>query len=88
MQYNKHIHKHTRTKMFTNCIARAKLNYNKKLKTYKLLVAFCNANDSITQRNSAFVSGDLSAETLSTDLVRVLAQAQAQLRTNNIQMSE
>ena len=74
--------------MFTNCVARAKLNYNKKLKTYKLLVAFCNSNDSITQRNSAFVSGDLSAETISTDLVRVLAQAQAQLRTNNIQMSE
>jgi len=74
--------------MFTNCIARAKLNYNKKLKTYKLLIAFCNANESITQRNSAFVSGDLSAETITTDLVRVLAQAQAQLRTNNIQMSE
>jgi hypothetical protein len=74
--------------MFTNCIAKAKLHYNKKLKTYKLLVAFCNANESITQRNSAFVSGDLSAETISTDLVRVLAQAQAQLRTNNIQMSE
>ena len=74
--------------MFTNCVARAKLQYNKKLKCYKLLVAFCNSNDSITQRNSAFVSGDLSAETISTDLVRVLAQAQATLRTNNIQMSE
>ena len=74
--------------MFTNCIARAKLNYNKKLKTYKLLVAFCNQNDSISQRNSAFVSGDLSAETIATDLPRVLAQAQAQLRTHNIQMSE
>lgn len=74
--------------MLTNCLARAKVQYNKKLKTYKLLVAFCNANESITQRNSAFVSGDLSAETISTDLVRVLAQAQAQLRTNNIQMSE
>ena len=74
--------------MFTNCVARAKLQYNKKLKCYKLLVAFCNSNDSITQRNSAFVSGDLPAETISTDLVRVLAQAQATLRTNNIQMSE
>ena len=74
--------------MFTNCIARAKLNYNKKLKTYKLLVAFCNINESITQRNSAFVSGDLPAETIATDIVRVLATAQAQLRTNNIQMSE
>jgi len=74
--------------MFTNCIARAKLNYNKKLKTYKLLVAFCNANDSITQRNSAFVSGDMPAETVAVDIVRVLATAQATLRTNNIQMSE
>ena len=74
--------------MFTNCVARAKLQFNKKLKTYKLLVAFCNQNESITQRNSAFVSGDLSAETITQDLQRVLAQAQAQLRTNNIQMSE
>lgn len=70
--------------MFTNCIARAKLNYNKKLKCYKLLIAFCNSNESITQRNSAYVSGDLSAETIATDLPRVLAQAQATLRTNNI----
>jgi hypothetical protein len=74
--------------MFTNCVARAKLQFNKKLKTYRLLVAFCNANDSITQRNSAFVSGDLSADTIATDLPRVLAQAQAQLRTNNIQVAE
>jgi hypothetical protein len=70
--------------MFTNCIAKAKLHYNKKLKTYKLLVAFCNANESITQRNSAFVSGDLSAETISTDIVRVMRTAQETLRTNNI----
>ena len=74
--------------MFTNCLARAKLNYNKRLKTYKLLVAFCNSTDSITQRNSAFVSGDLSAETIASDLPRVLALAQQTLRTNNIQMSE
>ena len=74
--------------MFTNCVARAKLQYNKKLKCYKLLVAFCNPNESITQRNSAFVSGDLPAETVAADLVRVLATAQKTLRTNNIQMSE
>ena len=74
--------------MFTNCVARAKVQYNKKLKSYKLLVAFCNANESITQRNSAFVSGDLPAETFATDIVRVLATAQQTLRTNNIQMSE
>jgi hypothetical protein len=74
--------------MFTNCIARAKLQYNKKLKTYKLLVAFCNANDSITQRNSAFVSGDMPAETVAADIVRVMRTAEATLRTSNIQMSE
>jgi hypothetical protein len=74
--------------MFTNCVARAKVQYNKKLKSYKLLVAFCNANESITQRNSAFVSGDISAETISTDLVRVLRTAQQTLRTNNIQLVE
>ena len=70
--------------MFTNCIARAKLNYNKKLKTYKLLVAFCNANDSITQRNSAFVSGDLCADTITEDLQRVLLTVEKTLRTSNI----
>lgn len=74
--------------MFTNCVARAKLQYNKKLKTYKLLVAFCNINESITQRNSAFVSGDLPAETVATDIVRVLQTAQQTLRTNNIQIVE
>jgi hypothetical protein len=70
--------------MFTNCIARAKLNYNKKLKCYKLLIAFCNSNESITQRNSAFVSGDLCAETIATDLQRVLLTAEKTLRTSNI----
>ena len=70
--------------MLTNCLARAKVQYNKKLKTYKLLVAFCNANESITQRNSAFVSGDMSADTVAVDIVRVMRTAQATLRTNNI----
>jgi hypothetical protein len=70
--------------MFTNCIARAKLNYNKKLKCYKLLVAFVNEGDSITQRNSAFVSGDLCADTITADLQRVLLTAEKTLRTSNI----
>jgi len=74
--------------MFTNCVARAKLQYNKRLKCYKLLVAFCNANESITQRNSAFVSGDLPAETVAVDIVRVMRTAQQTLRTNNIQLVE
>lgn len=88
MRYNTFTQTQKDFKMFTNCIARAKLQYNKKLKCYKLLVAFCNANESITQRNSAFVSGDLPAETVAQDLVRVLATAQQTLRTTNIQMSE
>jgi hypothetical protein len=74
--------------MLTNCLARAKVQYNKKLKTYKLLVAFCNANESITQRNSAFVSGDLCAETIAVDIVRVMRTAQETLRTNNIVIVE
>ena len=74
--------------MFTNCLAKAKLNYNKKLKTYKLLVAFINDGDKITQRNASFVSGDMCAETVQKDLVRVLQTAQQTLRTNNIQIVE
>jgi len=70
--------------MFTNCIAKAKLRYNKKLKTYKLLVAFINDGGAITQRNSAFVSGDLCADTIAVDIVRVMRTAQETLRTNNI----
>jgi hypothetical protein len=70
--------------MFTNCIARAKLQYNKKLQCYKVLIAFCNSNESITQRNSAFVSGDIPAKTIATDLQRVIATAEKTLRTNNI----
>ena len=70
--------------MLTQCVAHAKLVYNKKLQAYKLLVAFCNANESITQRNSAFVSGDMSADTVAVDIVRVMRTAQETLRTNNI----
>jgi hypothetical protein len=74
-----------------NTVAKAKLVYNKKLNTYKLLVAF-----NVTQRNKKgqlmfpvqqkcnYVSGDISAETLQKDLVRVLNNAEATLRTNNI----
>jgi hypothetical protein len=72
--------------MFTNCVARAKLQYNSKIKCYKLLVAFVNSNESITQRNSAFVSGDMPAQTVAQDLQRVLRTAQQTLRTNNIQI--
>jgi len=74
-----------------NTVAKAKLVYNKKLNTYKLLVAF-----NVTQRNKKgqlmfpvqskcnYVSGDLCAETLQKDLQRVLTNAEATLRTNAI----
>jgi hypothetical protein len=74
--------------MFTQCVAKAKLHFNKKLNTYKLIVAFVNNNESITQRNASFVSGDLCAETLATDLQRVIVTAQQTLRTNNIVIVE
>ena len=60
--------------MLTNCIAKAKLVYNKKVKAYKLVVAF-NAHKTITpagkvkyafptQAKCAYVSGDLLAKNL------------------------
>ena len=81
-----------------NTVAKAKLVFNKKLKCYKLVVAF-NAHKSInaagqtkynfpTQSKCNYVSGDLPAETLQTDLQRVLRNAQQTLRTNDIQFVE
>lgn len=73
--------------MFTKCIAKAALRYNKKLELYKLIVAF-----NVTETNSkgawkfpvqnkcAFVSGDFALE----DLGRVLNTAKTTLRTENI----
>jgi hypothetical protein len=77
--------------MFTNCLARAKLVKNAKLKTVRLIVAF-NVNPSVnnagdivylfpTQSKCAYVSGDLAAE----DVLDTVAKAQQTLRTNNIQ---
>ena len=70
-----------------NTVAKAKLVYNKKLNTYKLLVAF-----NVTQRNKKgqlmfpvqakcnYVSGDIALA----DLHNTLLNAQKTLRTNNI----
>jgi hypothetical protein len=70
-----------------NTTANAKLVFNKKLKLFKLIVAF-----NVTQRNAkgklmfpvqskcAYVSGDILLE----DLQRTLTNAQQTLRTNNI----
>ena len=84
--------------MFTNCVARAKLQYNKKLKSYKLVVAF-NAHKRIvkkgttqvvkysfpTQAKCAYVSGDISAKTLQADLAKMLPTVCATLRTNSVE---
>jgi len=70
--------------MFTNCVAKAKLTFNKKLKCYKLLVAFTH-NSKFTQKDCAYVSGDLLADNLQQELASALRSATAQLRTTNIQ---
>ena len=89
---------HTFTVNAVNTPAKAKLIFNKKLGTVKVVVAFnvhkkYNKNNELyyafpTQAKSAYVSGDLPAETLKTDVVRVMQTAQAQLRTNNIEFVE
>ena len=84
--------------MLTNCVAKAKLVFNKKLKSYKLVVAF-NAHKRITpagvikyafptQAKCAYVSGDLLAENLAQELSAVLPSVYAQLRTNSVEFVE
>jgi hypothetical protein len=88
--------------MLTQCIAKAKLIYNKKLQAYKLVVAF-NAhkqfkkdkwgNEKIvyafpTQAKCAYVSGDLLADNLQAELATVLPIVYAQLRTNSVEFVE
>ena len=81
--------------MLTQCIAKAKLVFNKNLKTYKLVVAF-NAHKTIkpngqikyafpTQAKCAYVSGDLLAENLQAELATVLPSVYKQLRTNSVE---
>jgi hypothetical protein len=85
--------------MLTQCIAKAKLVFNKNLKTYKLVVAF-NAhkqfkkdkygNEKIvyafpTQAKCAYVSGDISAKTLQADLAKMLPTVYSTLRTNSVE---
>jgi hypothetical protein len=84
--------------MLTQCIAKAKLVFNKKLKSYKLVVAF-NAHKTIkpngdvkyafpTQAKCAYVSGDLLAENLQAELANVLPSVYKQLRTNSVEFVE
>jgi len=78
-----------------NTLAKAKLVYNKKLQSYKLVVAF-NAHKTIkpngsvkyafpTQAKCAYVSGDICAKTLQADLVKMLPTVYSTLRTNSVE---
>ena len=83
--------------MFTNCIAHAKLVYNKKLNAYKMQIAF-NVHKKLigteikhafpVQAKCAYVSGDLLAENLEEEVQRTIATAQKVLRTHNIVIVE
>jgi len=79
--------------MLTNCVAYAKLVYNKKLNAYKMQIAF-NVHKRLVgtvykhsfpvQKQCNYVSGDLLAENLQEEVARTIATAQKTLRTNNI----
>ena len=79
--------------MFTQCIAYAKLVYNKKLNAYKMQIAF-NVHKKLVgeeykfvfpvQSKCAYVSGDLLAENLEAEVQRTVAFAQQSLRTTRI----
>ena len=83
--------------MFTQCIAYAKLVYNKKINAYKMQIAF-NVHKELVgtnykhkfpvQKQCNFVSGDLLAENLEAEVQRTVAFAQQQLRTTNIVIVE
>lgn len=83
--------------MFTQCIAYAKLVYNKKINAYKVQIAF-NVHKQLVgtnikhkfpvQSKCNFVSGDLLAENLECELERTLATAKQHLRTNTIVIVE
>ena len=83
--------------MQTNCLAVAKLVQNKKLGTLRLLVTFDKSkrdnvgNIIVTVRNAAFATGDIcntweTAERKEYAIARAIKQAEAALRTNNIQL--
>ena len=83
---------HTYTVNAVNTPAKAKLVFNKKLGTVKVIVAFNvhkkfnNKNELVhafpVQAKCAYVSGDIKAE----EVLNVIAKASAQLNTNNIEI--
>ena len=83
--------------MLTQCIAYAKLVYNKKLNAYKMQIAF-NVHKELVgtnykykfpvQAKCNYVSGDLLAENLEAEVQRTITTAQKVLRTHNIVIVE
>ena len=78
-----------------NTVAKAKLVYNRNKELYKLVVAF-NVHKKVkdngdivhifpTQAKCAYVSGDISYETLQADKERIIATAKQTMRTNNVE---
>ena len=73
-------------------VAKAKLVYNQKKETYKIIIAF-----NVTERNKRgilkfppsikcdFVSGDIIYETLQNDVARIIDNAKEVLRTDKIE---
>ncbi len=92
VRYNNSLHTKGH-KMFTQCIAYAKLVYNKKLNAYKVQIAF-NVHKKLVgtnykysfpvQSKCNYVSGDLLAEDLQNEVQRTVAFAQQTLRTTQI----
>ena len=78
-----------------NTLAKAKLVYNKQKELYKLVVAFnvhtkVKENGDIvhifpTQAKCAYVSGDISYETLQADKERIISQAKQTMRTDYVE---
>jgi len=83
--------------MLTQCIAYAKLVYNKKLKSYKMQIAF-NVHKELVgtnykmrfpvQKQCNYVSGDLLADNIDAEVQRTIITAKKMLRTNNIVIVE
>ena len=81
--------------VYTANTAKAKIIYYKDKETYKIIFAFNvhvkqKDNGDIvhmfpTQAKCAYVSGDISYETLQADKLRIISQAKAVMRTDNVE---
>ncbi len=83
------------SKVYTANTAKAKIVYYKDKETYKIVFAF-NVHKKVkdngdivhifpTQAKCAYVSGDISYETLQADKLRIIEQAKKTMRTDNIE---